>query len=173
MSEAAPGRSGRRKGRTRRTGRGLLGTVFTAILVVAAGFSIGVVAGLALEDPSLVKDYVAGDTLELELGASPAASGGSESDGPLGAPPPQRRGFSIQVGAFADAAAARRLAEELEGAGYPVYVAAPERGDNGTREQRWRVRVGPLTTRSRAESVARELKSGRSLPTWVLDETAS
>ena len=68
---------------------------------------------------------------------------------------PDREGFSGQVGAFGDVAAARGLAEQLEGAGYPVYVAPPAPGGE---EQRWRVRVGPIETRERAERVASELK---------------
>jgi hypothetical protein len=32
------------------------------------------------------------------------------------------------------------------------------------------VRVGPYRTREEADVVAARLKSGRSLPTWVLDE---
>jgi hypothetical protein len=176
VSDARPERGVRPKrpegrgGRARRAGRGFLGTLFTAILVVAAGFSVGVVAGLALEDPSLVKDYVGGDAEKLELGEDPRKPGASDSDSQLRPPQLERVGFSVQVGAFADGAAARHLAEELENDGYPVFVAAPDRSGG---ERRWRVRVGPVSTRVRAESIARELKSKRSLPTWVLDESAS
>ncbi len=73
------------------------------------------------------------------------------------------------MGAFGDVEAARRLAEDLENSGYPVYVAAPEAGE----EDRWRVRVGPLSTRERADRLAGELREDRSLPTWILDESAS
>lgn len=167
MSDQTPKR---RKAAARRI-RGLVGTIFTGTLVVAAGFSIGVVAGLALEDPSLVKDYVSGETQEIELGdGSGDATAAPTRDPALHPPTLDRAGFSVQVGAFADAGSARQLAEELEASGYPVYVAAPE-GDDA--EKRWRVRVGPVSTRTRAERVARELKSQRSLPTWVLDESAS
>lgn len=168
MSDEAPKR---RKEGARSGVRGLLGTLFTGTLVITAGFAIGVVAGLALEDPSLVKDYVSGETQELDLDGDPESLAvAPERDPALRAPPPGRAGFSIQVGAFADASSARQLADELEASGYPVYVAAPEGSDTN---KRWRVRVGPLSTRDRAERVARELKSQRSLPTWVLDETAS
>ncbi len=164
------GKGGRRRAGGRGRVRAVLGTLVTASLVVAAGFAIGVVAGLALEDASLVKDYVTGDPREI------AREGDADAPTPLpadpGVRPPalDRAGFSVQVGAFADAEAARELAEDLEGAGYPVYVAAP---DGAAETQRWRVRVGPVSTRDRAERVARELKSERALPTWVLDESAS
>ena len=148
--------------------RGLLGTVFTGTLVVVAGFAVGVVAGLAIEDPALVKDYATGASRSVHLDEPTDGASDADTEG-LRAPPLQRLGFSIQVGAFADIDTARRLAEELENVGYPVYVASPEAGD----EDRWRVRVGPLSTRERADRVADELRSERSLPTWVLDESAT
>ena len=121
--------SGRRAERSRGLARGLLGTIFTGTLVVAAGFSVGVVAGLALEDPGLVKGYVSGETRELELHGPEAQDAAPRPDGPRARPPvPDREGFSVQVGAFGDVAAARGLAEQLEGAGYPVYVAPPAPG---------------------------------------------
>ncbi len=150
--------------------RAVLGTLVTASLVVAAGFAIGVVAGLALEDPALMANYVTGDPQEIALEAGGPGGGSPQRDPRVRPPALDPTGFSVQVGAFADAEAARELAEDLEGAGYPVYVAAPE---GEAESARWRVRVGPVSTRERAERVARELKSERALPTWVLDESAS
>ena len=58
--------------------------------------------------------------------------------------------FAVQVGAFGAKEAARALAESLRGRGYEVYVSRGE-GEPAS----WRVRVGPLPTRERAERAAR------------------
>jgi len=71
------------------------------------------------------------------------------------------RPWSIQVGAFSEKRAARRLAETLSG-GYPVEVL-PATRDGG----RWRVRVQPIATEDRARATAEKLKREEGLPTWV------
>lgn len=76
---------------------------------------------------------------------------------------PAGRGFSVQVGAFGEAAAAEQLARRLEGQGLPVYVA-PSAGAGA----KWRVRVGPLPTRGEADRIAERLAARDRLPTWVL-----
>jgi cell division septation protein DedD len=73
---------------------------------------------------------------------------------------------AIQVGAFAESAAAQKLADTLRSRGYSVYVTPGARSD----APRWRVRVGPLADRKEAERVAARLKKEEKLPTWVLDE---
>jgi len=70
-------------------------------------------------------------------------------------------GWSIQVGAFSQQAAATRLAEGLR-ARYPVEVL-PASGKAG----RWRVRVQPIRSEARARQMAERLKRDERLPTWV------
>lgn len=71
------------------------------------------------------------------------------------------RRWAIQVGAFADEAAAKRLAGGLRGR-YPVAVLpASERGG------RWRVRIQPIAGEEEARRVAGRLKQDERLPTWV------
>jgi DedD protein len=78
---------------------------------------------------------------------------------------PAKRGYSVQVGALADAASAEQLAVKLRARGFPVYVApSAEPGS-----KRWRVRVGPVATREQADEVAAKLAREK-LPTWVLAE---
>lgn len=72
--------------------------------------------------------------------------------------------FAIQVGAFQAAKAAQGVAEGLRANGYPVQVLAPQSDD------RWRVRVGPIATRTEADETAQRLKVEENLPTWVLRE---
>lgn len=100
------------------------------------------------------------------LPAAPAARGErSRAEPPEVASGPPGSGFAVQVGAFSEREAARRLADELRRSGHPVYLAASEG------EARWRVRVGPVTTREQAERLAGRLQNERRLPTWVLEET--
>jgi DedD protein len=81
---------------------------------------------------------------------------------PVVKPAPGGAGFSIQVGAFAAEATARQLAGELGKRGYAAYVTEEGAG------ARYKVRVGPLGSRSEAEQVAEKLKSEHRLPTWIL-----
>jgi cell division septation protein DedD len=76
------------------------------------------------------------------------------------------QGFSVQVGAFAESEAAERVASDLRGKGFPVYVSPKA----GSRDGRWRVRVGPVASRGKADEIAQQLKTREGLPTWVLSE---
>ncbi len=71
--------------------------------------------------------------------------------------------WAIQVGAFSEEAAARRLESQLETKDYPVVVEA---STSGTKS--WRVRVQPVSGESRARELARRLKRDESLPTWLI-----
>jgi cell division septation protein DedD len=75
--------------------------------------------------------------------------------------------FSVQVGAFADRASADKLVSKLKGRGYQSYVKADSEGG----AKRYRVRVGPVPARERAEELAAKLAKGEKLPTWILDES--
>ena len=72
----------------------------------------------------------------------------------------QRR-WAIQVGAFSDERAAKRLASTLEDR-FPVAVL-PAGSEGG----RWRVRVQPLRGEDQARELAEQLKRDERLPTWV------
>jgi DedD protein len=76
-----------------------------------------------------------------------------------------RSGYSVQVGALADAASAEKLALKLRQRGFPVYVAPSAEAGS----KRWRVRVGPVATRAKADELADKLEREK-LPTWVLSE---
>jgi cell division septation protein DedD len=74
-----------------------------------------------------------------------------------------QRSWTIQVGAFSEEAAARRLADGLRAKGYPAALL-PASDD----AQRWRVRVQPIEGEERAEAMSKRLKRDERLPTWVL-----
>lgn len=225
-----------RRGR-RREGRGFVSVLLGTALLAVLGFGLGIAAGLVLEEPGLLLDYVTGKTRPAPLDATRSANefAASERDkeraveaapvaaqaapeapregtpgvgtaprefeavapqvaaAPPSAPSPQpaspnavaeqqdadsgdaeplvpaaspaQRGYSVQVGALADAASAEQLAVKLRARGFPVYVApSAEPGS-----KRWRVRVGPVATREQADEVASKLAREK-LPTWVLAE---
>lgn len=85
---------------------------------------------------------------------------------PKPAPAATGPGFAVQVGAFAEEKAARRLLAELEAMGLGGYLAENPAAPGA----RWRVRVGPLPSEGEARRVASRLQSERRLPTWVLRE---
>jgi hypothetical protein len=129
-------------------------------LLTVTGFGLGLLAGAIWEEPGLVASYVFGGTEEIAWGRERRAMPD------VAAPPLPAVRLAVQVGAFADSAAAERLAESLRGKGFSVYVSP----GTGAGEARWRVRVGPLTSRGEAERTAARLKKDEKLPTWVLDE---
>lgn len=75
-------------------------------------------------------------------------------------------GFAVQVGAFSDRAAAQKLVGSLRGDRFAAYVVEGAPGEGA----RFRVRVGPFSTRDEASAQAGRLKERRKLPTWVIRE---
>jgi cell division septation protein DedD len=193
----------------RASGPGFLATAGGALLLIALGFGVGIVAGTAYQEPELVADHLAGRTTEVALEpaeplaaapdvAAPAPDLPEDPGAALGqgalaaapeaelpavepaaapraaaavaprapAPPAAAKlaaagSFSIQVGAFSSEKAARQLAGELGKHGYAAYLM--DEGDGA----RWKVRVGPLGSRSEAEAISARLKKEQRLPTWI------
>jgi DedD protein len=98
----------------------------------------------------------------LDDARAPAQAEPVPAQKPVVKPAPGGAGFSIQVGAFASEATARQLAGELGKRGYAAYVTEEGAG------ARYKVRVGPIGSRSEAEQVSERLKSEHRLPTWIL-----
>jgi cell division septation protein DedD len=163
---------------SRQAGPGWIATIAGALLLIVAGFGVGLVAGAAYEEPDLVVDHLAGKTTELKVpkqspphvredardaaevaeATRPAATRElrQEASEPAG-------GFAVQVGAFATAASADGLAAELKKLGHAAYVA--DEGGNGAR---FKVRVGPIASRADADALADRLKREQRLATWVV-----
>jgi cell division septation protein DedD len=91
----------------------------------------------------------------------PAAAQRTES------PPPASStaggGWAVQVGAFGSAETARKLTQDLGGAGYRAFVSPVSRAGKTL----YRVRVGPVADRAGAEQLVPRLKA-RGLPTTVV-----
>jgi DedD protein len=76
---------------------------------------------------------------------------------------PVKGGLAVQVGAFGSAATARKLADDLQGAGYSAYVAPLAKAGKTL----YRVRVGPVADRAAADKLVAQLE-GRKLPATVV-----
>jgi len=79
---------------------------------------------------------------------------------------PEAGRFAVQVGAFADRAAAGELVASLRRERVQAYVF--EAAESAAAP--FRVRVGPFATREEASRHAVRLKEQRRLPTWVVSE---
>lgn len=206
------------RGRGLRPG-GVVRAMWRLLVLVAIGFSVGLLFGVVAEEPELLAGHLRGESQSVALDVTPdrsARSADREDSSeamsmqdrpaletrqtasadklPAVASPrsvPQASpsvavapavgsagratavsdsvmqvtrapsGWSIQVGAFSQQAAATRLAEGLR-ARYPVEVL-PASGKAG----RWRVRVQPIRSEARARQMAERLKRDERLPTWV------
>ena len=134
----------------------------------AAHACVGLVGGLPITHARLVRDsdgvllggYASGGApIAVEDFPAPADPGdrasGAEPRRPLAvgasAPPssPGSGEWAIQVGAFGDAPSAEKLADRLEGKGYPVEVLPA-----GADSNRWRVRVQPIAAERSARSTS-------------------
>jgi cell division protein FtsN len=209
MATAARKRTSKsgKSSRSARKGDGFLAwtvTLVGGLVLVAAGFSSGVLLGVMTEEPQLVTGHLAGrsESVPWMIEAERASAVGSAPDAIVAARPlpqvaaapaqavekavppapvkakPKRAselpavaaqppsGFVIQVGAFSSSEAARAMIEKLKNQGYKSYVAAGA----AARDGRWRVRIGPFTTREAADSKAARIKREQNLPTWVLSE---
>ncbi len=168
-------------------------------LMSAAGFAVGMLAGITWEEPGLVVGYLSGGTEGIEWGVDPEvgepAEQGAPSEAPsVAAPPPLGLRQATDGAVAKPAPRAPRPAPERADAppagGFAVQVGAfsEKRAAQALADAlrasgypvylsptegdpaNWRVRVGPLATRPEAERAARRLESAEKLPTWVLGE---
>ena len=104
-------------------------------------------------------------------GASPAAarvgesSAGAEITGAPEAPPREYPGgYAVQVTALQERTAAERMAERLNGRGYPAFVVGSAGGEP---VPLFRVRVGTYASLEEAERVRRRLAEEEALTPWI------
>ncbi len=71
-----------------------------------------------------------------------------------GSSPASTPGWAVQLGSFADAARAQRLADKLETAGHNAYLVPLRRADGKTLQ---RVRIGPYSQRAAAEVALKQV----------------
>jgi len=76
---------------------------------------------------------------------------------------PEAGSWAIQVGAFSDSRSASGLVARLQAKGYPVELIPASEAST-----RWRVRVQPVESKTRAQDLAERLKREERLPTWLI-----
>lgn len=99
--------------------------------------------------------------------AEPGEAGATESD----STPPARASevqmaegdHVIQVFSSADESQAKKLISQLSGGGFPAFLSPVEVGG----QTMYRVRIGPYTELSEAETVAAQVRRSFKLDTWV------
>ncbi|MBW2268269.1 MAG: SPOR domain-containing protein [Deltaproteobacteria bacterium] len=180
-----------------RDGRSWVWTLGMLVLIAVPGFGLGLIAGVAWEEPSLLGSHLLGGTTELVAWPGSAAVPPDEAGEPaalpeVAAPAPRpaavrpaaepRDATRMRPETLAPTAAAGRFAVQVGAFGEAdsaERLAAKLRGRGfdvyvspgvAAGQARWRVRVGPSPTREEAERSAARLKAEEQLPTWVLDE---
>lgn len=165
-----------RERRVRRRRPGLASALLGAGLLIAVGFGLGVIAGLVMEEPDLVLDFVAGRTESVPLV-------GTEGRHPLDLdtpPPPDVAAGSPQspeaasAGDVPEAIGETRAVEpspdfEVGRQAPGADAAAPGPGPASavvSPEGRFAVQVGAFAEASAAEQLARRLRK-RGLPVYV------
>lgn len=180
----------RRRSRRRDGFLAWAGTALVGLVLVVGGFGAGVLLGVVSEEPAALTGLLTGRTERIALPRRDEASPARGPEKPAeervvrtkparqARSQPERRplpavsaaptGYAVQVGAFASSKAARAMKSKLASNGYESFVAAGA----ATRDHRWRVRVGPFSSRNEADRAAGQLGLREGLSTWVvrLDE---
>ena len=107
--------------------------------------------------PEVAKvDAAKADTTKAEAAKpAPVATAPVAAPKPAAAAPAAGTGFAVQVGAFADAAAATSLRDKLRAAGFNAFTDSVQT-EGG---KRTRVRVGPAMTRAEADALKAQVKA--------------
>jgi len=170
--------AGEERKRPQGPGSGWLATVAGALLLVAVGFGVGLVAGTAYEEPELVAEHLAGRTVEVALGAPAEQAEPGPAEDVAAAPPleplelPESTGaddpLPTPLGAGAlDEPREQRVARAAPAAARPPLAAPPaKRAAHGAG---FAIQVGAFATEGTAEQLASELGK-RGFPSYVTEE---
>jgi len=132
--------------------------IAVGVIVVAAGFVVGVIAGITWEEPGLVVGYLSGQTEGINWGveAEGLEAGGLAADGAISEPPSVAAPPPLGLRKAPDAAVSDR-ARSGAGAGVaPARKAAP----TSTRPAAgFAVQVGAFSEKSAARALANSLRA--------------
>jgi DedD protein len=154
-------------------------TPAAAAASAAAGAGTAPVTGATLPPPAAgspataVPSTAAGPSAEVAQRAAAAAPLESEAPAPttpaaaVAARPGAAHGWAVQLGSFASRANADKLARQVKGQGFSVFVLP---GGSGA-AQRYRVRIGPLADRAAAAQTEAKLKASGHVGTVVAPAT--
>lgn len=105
--------------------------------------------------PATVKPAAVADAKPATATATPATPTAPKPEPATRPVDTGKTGFAVQVGAFADAAAATALRDKLRGAGFNAFTDSVNT-EAGTRT---RVRVGPAMNRAEADALKAQVKA--------------
>jgi DedD protein len=158
-----------------RSGPGWFATLFGAMLLLAAGFAVGVVVGAVREEPAMLLRYVTGKSAAMPAPAAsqpatPSLPVPASAPPPAAAPPPQPPSVTSAAEEAAPAAPER--------VPQPVIAASPPadgRASAATASSsaaRYAVQVGAFAQSSEAEKLEAQLKR-KGLPAYVQPATGA
>ena len=167
--------------RPQRQGSGWLTTSVGAVLLVAAGFGVGLVAGTAYEEPELVAAHLTGHTVEVALDTAAKPEEPAALDDVAAAPPPAAPAAPVSDDPLptplgAGALGAPRTATPARTGPSPAAVSAraalaapPARP--GAKTAGFAIQVGAFATEGTAQQLASELEK-RGFPSYVTEQGA-
>jgi len=166
----------------RSSGPGWIATAGGALFLVAVGFSVGLVAGTAYQEPQLVADHLAGRTTEVVLEseetlaatpdvAAPAPAGAEPPASALGegALDPETQEPAAPLAALAVPEAEAEVQAELEAAPAPAPKPAAKPAPMPAAGGSFSIQVGAFGSEPAASQLAAELAK-RGYPSYVAEE---
>jgi DedD protein len=148
-----------------RKGNGWLATLGGALVLIAVGFGVGLVAGTAYEEPELVAQHLAGRTTDVPLDAAEMPADLAPPEGDVAAaPPPAAAPLPEPAPLGAGALDEVRLAPPAAPAPAVAAVRPPAAGEPG-----FAIQVGAFGSEDTASQLADELGK-RGFHSYVAEE---
>jgi cell division septation protein DedD len=128
------------------------------VVVVAAGFAVGVVAGITWEEPGLVVGYLSGQTegIDWGVGAEDLEAGGLAADGEIPEPPSVAAALPLGLRETPDAAVSDRA---RSGAGAGVASIRKVAPTSTQPTAGFAVQVGAFSEKRAAQALADSLRA--------------
>ena len=132
--------------------------IAVVVVVVAAGFAVGVVAGITWEEPALVVGYLSGQTegIDWGVGAEDPEAGGLAADGAIPEPPSVAAAPPLGLRETPDAAVSDRA---RSGAGAGVASARKAAPTSTQSTVGFAVQVGAFSEKGAAQVLADSLRA--------------
>jgi cell division septation protein DedD len=137
---------------------GLPSVIAVVVVMVAVGFTVGIIAGITWEEPALVVGYLGGQTEEIDwgVGAEDPEADGLAADGAISEPPSVAAAAPLGLREKPDAAVSDR-AKSRAGAGVASTRKAAPASTAPTAG--FAVQVGAFSEKSAAQALADSLRA--------------
>lgn len=101
---------------------------------------------------------------QATVGLEPDREKRNKTNGPTEKSENPNKIYTVQVGAYKEMAVAEKVRNKLKIKGYPAYIVEKEIPQEGTI---YKVRVGELPNRDKAEEIAKRINEKEGMPTFV------